>query len=183
MNAHDAGGYKKTVSALCSHLNGLNVTRHLLTIILASVLPAIIFQNQRVLTSLLTSRPGTWGDRPFLSASHTAVHSVSQHAFSTDRKINRGASSPIQRKKSKVSFSELLYQGVKLSLKQYIPSPGEHGEGGGEVAAGCAEALESFTKKNAQKNGVVTKHVREDVCLSVWISARSLALKRGETAS
>lgn len=73
---------------------------------------------------------------------------------------------------------------MKLSLKHYIPSPGEHGEGGGEVAAGCAEALESFTKKkNAQKNGVVTKHVREDVCLSVGISARSLGFKRGETAS
>lgn len=36
-----------------------------------------------------------------------------------------------------------------MSLKRYIPSPGEHGEG--EVAAGCAEALESFTKKEKKK--------------------------------
>lgn len=69
-----------------------------------------------------------------------------------------------------------------MSLKRYIPSPGEHGEG--EVAAGCAEALESFTKKEkTHKKWRLIKHVREDVCLSVGIFARSLGFKRGETAS
>lgn len=73
-----------------------------------------------------------------------------------------------------------------MSLKRYIPSPGEHGEG--EVAAGCAEALESFTKKEKKeekthKKWRLIKHVREDVCLSVGIFARSLGFKRGETAS
>lgn len=63
-----------------------------------------------------------------------------------------------------------------MSLKGYIPSPGEHGEG--EVA----EALESFTKKGKKRKKKKThkkwrliKHVREDVCLSVGIFARSLS--------
>lgn len=67
---------------------------------------------------------------------------------------------------------------------RYIPSPGEHGEG--EVAAGCAEALESFTKKekkrkNAQK--MAFDKTCEGRCLFVGIFARSLGFKRGETAS
>lgn len=39
-----------------------------------------------------------------------------------------------------------------MSLKGYIPSPGEHGEG--EVA----EALESFTKKGKKKEKKRTKN-------------------------
>lgn len=63
-----------------------------------------------------------------------------------------------------------------MSLKHYIPSPGEHGEG--EVAAGCAEALESFTKKekkrkNAQK--MAFDKTCEGRCLFVGRYIRSLS--------
>lgn len=50
-----------------SYLNGLNVTRHLLTIILPSVQPLIIFQNARALTSSLTSRPASSRDHTFFA--------------------------------------------------------------------------------------------------------------------
>lgn len=58
-----------------------------------------------------------------------------------------------------------------MSLKRYIPSPGEHGEG-------CAEALESFTKKekkrkNAQK--MAFDKTCEGRCLFVGRYIRSLS--------
>lgn len=48
-----------------SYLKGLNVNRLLLAIVLPSAPPVIIFQNQRPLTSLLTSHQGTSGGRTF----------------------------------------------------------------------------------------------------------------------
>lgn len=50
-----------------SHLNGLKVNRLLLTIILPSVRPIIISQNERPLTFLLTSRRGSWSVQTFHS--------------------------------------------------------------------------------------------------------------------
>lgn len=48
-----------------SYLKGLNVNRLLLAIVLPSAPPIIIFQNQRPLTSLLTSHHGTSGGQTF----------------------------------------------------------------------------------------------------------------------
>lgn len=45
-----------------------------------------------------------------------------------------------------------------MSLKGYIPSPGEHGEG--EVA----EALESFTKKGEKKKKNAQKMAFDKTC-------------------
>lgn len=117
-----------------SYLNGLNVTRHLLTIILPSVQrPVIIFQNVRPLTSLLTSRPEAGSDQT--SYLRPMQRSTVALCF-TPKTAPRGAASLIREYRYKVSFSKSSYPCVRMSFKALQSAVSIHTVNQGEVAAG-----------------------------------------------
>lgn len=102
------------VGLFVSYLNGLNVTRHLLTIIRPSMQPVITSQNERPRTSLLPSRRGSWREpTTCLCACQPAVHSGGPRARSKRTLWPEGAA-----KRWKVSFSKCPWPCWKITCME-----------------------------------------------------------------
>lgn len=112
---HGAGGCRETVEhnvvgSGVSYLNGLNVTRLLLTIILPSVPPLIILQKEPRLTSSLISQPGSWRRQtfypcPIQQRSTAAPNSLISPPTRRPGEVRAASLSP-RRKWDKVLFSK-----------------------------------------------------------------------------
>lgn len=106
-----------------SYLKGLNVNRLLLAIVLPSAPPIIIFQNQRPMTSLLTSHHGTSGGQTF---SPRPIHGAVQLGYlartcipqrKRDQLLFRVSSFTSQ----KTSFSVLFHRQTKTENELKSP--------------------------------------------------------------
>lgn len=136
------------------------------------MLPAIISQNERPLTSRLSSRPGPRGDRAFLSASGPAA-AVNSAVFKRGTAPG-GAALTLREKRRKLSFSgSPLRRARKMSSQSVNPSSGKHSESepkSPQVASpvGVISDVSCIQKKNTnrkkKKNGVVCRG-------SVWFKS------------